>query len=517
MARPRVQLSDESDFRGGLNLRRDAFQIGKNESPDMLNVDVDPRGGVRLRRGVGPWVSTGPGGVIQGLIPYESNNDSRIIAQLTGGTVRQLTAGVWSDVGSPVLSRTGQLRGATFKNKVYLQNGTDAAVSFDGTTVTTLGDTYNADLSTPTNGNMPIGKCLAVWQGSVFVANTLEDATTHPNRVRWSHPNFPEDYVDFHFIDIDTGHDGDEITALVPFGDRLLVFKNHSVHAIYGEPPEALRAYPVSQEVGCPSQEAVASTDVGVYFFSWPEGVFLYDGKGADYLFERLQPAITDRLLTDPEDVRLGWGERRLWVSCTYQNSPTVFVLDPTIDKHGAWVRYDLAVGPFLDWEPTNGAGGLLAGWQGNDLLLRVDVENQYHDDFGGDPVAIESYFRTRWFDLGLNAVKKRWKRPEVVLKGGTASTVVCEVFHNYDPTNVKRRFSVSSDTDGSVLAWDDALTGWDTHDWARREGTRNVTDRGPGLGTAKSIAFMFSGPVEALDWGIDSLTVKFVTRPVRS
>lgn len=514
MARPRVQVANVSDFRGGLNLRRDAFQLAANESPDLLNVDIDPMGGIRLRRGVAPFDDTGPGDSINALIPFEAPGISRIIVQRDDGVVRQLSGGSWSAVGT--LTRTGQLRGATFKNKLYLQNGTDAAVSFDGTTVTSLTQNYNNDLDQATDGNMPIAKCITVWQGSVFVANTLEGSTAFPNRVRWSHPNFPERYVDYHFIDVDTGHDGDEITALVPFGDRLLIFKHHSIHAIYGEPPEAMRVYPVSQELGAPSQEAVVSTDIGVYFFSWPEGVFLYRGKQPEYLFERLQPAITDRLITQPAAIRLGWGDRRLWVSCTYQSEPTVFVLDPTVSKDGAWTRYDLAVGPFLDWEPINGQAALLAGHLDQDMLLRVDVPNQWHDDFGDGEVPIQSYYRTRWFDAGVEVMKKRWKRPEVVLKGGTNSTIIAECFHNWDPTLVKRRFSLSSDDPGSAGQWN--VSEWnDGSTWGRRSGTRNVTDRGPGLGTAKSIAFMFTGPEDALDWGVDSLTVKFVARPIRS
>ena len=33
------------NFSGGLNLRSDQFNLAPNESPEMLNVDVDPRGG----------------------------------------------------------------------------------------------------------------------------------------------------------------------------------------------------------------------------------------------------------------------------------------------------------------------------------------------------------------------------------------------------------------------------------------------------------------------------------------
>jgi len=46
-----VGIFEQQDFTGGLNLRADQFQLAENESPKMLNVDVDPRGGVFSRGG----------------------------------------------------------------------------------------------------------------------------------------------------------------------------------------------------------------------------------------------------------------------------------------------------------------------------------------------------------------------------------------------------------------------------------------------------------------------------------
>ena len=40
------------NFSGGSNLRSDQFNLAPNESPEMLNVDVDPRGGIKMRLGV---------------------------------------------------------------------------------------------------------------------------------------------------------------------------------------------------------------------------------------------------------------------------------------------------------------------------------------------------------------------------------------------------------------------------------------------------------------------------------
>lgn len=42
----KVRVRELKDFTGGLNFRADQFQLADNESPDMLNVEIDPRGGV---------------------------------------------------------------------------------------------------------------------------------------------------------------------------------------------------------------------------------------------------------------------------------------------------------------------------------------------------------------------------------------------------------------------------------------------------------------------------------------
>ena len=46
-----LNIVELSDFTGGLNFRADQFQLSSFESPDMLNVEIDPRGGVFSRGG----------------------------------------------------------------------------------------------------------------------------------------------------------------------------------------------------------------------------------------------------------------------------------------------------------------------------------------------------------------------------------------------------------------------------------------------------------------------------------
>jgi hypothetical protein len=53
-----IKLYALTDFTGGLNYRADPFQLHENESPDMLNVDLDPRGGISMRDGISFFADT---------------------------------------------------------------------------------------------------------------------------------------------------------------------------------------------------------------------------------------------------------------------------------------------------------------------------------------------------------------------------------------------------------------------------------------------------------------------------
>jgi hypothetical protein len=408
-----------------------------------------------------------------------------------------------------------------FKNNLYLNNGVDVPWRWDGSTKTNLTQTWNGDLENPNQGDMPIGKVMAVYRGCVFVANTLESATAYPSRIRWSHPNQPEDYDELAWIDVDTGHDGDEITALVPYDDRLIIFKKHSTHVLFGDPPDSFSVFPLSPDVGCISQEACVVTDHGVYFFDWPGGVFRFSGRTVEWVFSRLYPAIKEGDITAAasDQIQMGFGNRRLWLSVPWDGSTTrnrVFVLAPQLGKEGSWVQYDLAVGPFLTLKPNAGVEQkMLAGRTGASQILRLEA-NTPTDNFGAGAVKIDAWYATPWFDMGEPAVKKKWKRPEVVLIDGQDSNVLCQVFRDYDPTVPVRSFRfVTSASSGTTLVWD--VGQWDDEDWASGGDEKWKVDKGSPVGPGRAVMLRFSVPVETVDWGVNALTLKVIVRPVRS
>lgn len=501
------------DFTGGLNLRADAFQLAPNESPDLMNVDVDPRGGFAMRKVVAPFgaaMASAP----HSLFSYEKTAGGTEVFAVVGTSVERGSGGAWTAIAQQ--STSARCRSVTFKDVCYIQNGVDQPLRWDGTTASRLAQTYNAG-DTPNNGDMPIAKCITVWAGSVWVANTLEGGVARPNRVRFSHPNFAEDYRDFEFFDVDTGSDGDFITALVPYGDRLLIFKTKSVYAVYGTDPDNFAVLPVSHEVGTLSQESVVQTDVGLFFFSWPEGVFRYDGRTVTWQFEKLYPAITDGLINDANQskITLGWGNRRLWVAVPYASATAnrVFVLDPTLEKSGAWVQYDLPLGPFFEWRPPAGDVLFLASGVGKARLLKLDQDG-VADDFGAGAVHVASWYRTRWADFEQPGILKRWRRPEIVLRGGAESLIRVDEFSDYDPSFSTGHFNLATAATGGVLTWGTGQ--WGTANWAGN-GQKNLVLRGSPFGTARATSLQFNGPTTNVSWGVDSIVFKFRPKPVKA
>lgn len=509
---PPIGVINVSDFTGGLNLRRDPFQLAANESPELMNVDVDPRGGFRQRKVVTPF-GNALAADAHSLLAYQTTTGTNQIIVGVGTTVYRGTGSTWTSIATQ--ANSNRCRGVTFKDVLYVQNGTDQPLRWDGSTASRLAQTFN-DTDTPNNGDMPIGKCITVWMGCVWVAN-LSESGPKPNRVRFSHPNFPEDFKSWQFFDVDTGSDGDVITALVPYGDRLLIFKKRSVHAVYGTSPDTFSVLPVSQEVGAVSQEAVVNTDVGVFFMSWPEGVFSYRGRAPEWVFERLFPAIQDGSISDAnqDKITLGWGNRRLWVSVPFSSSTPnrCLVLDPTLGKYGAWVQYDLPLGPFHEWTPPGSDTIFLGAGVGKSRLVMLD-QNGAADNFGAGDAHVTSYYRTRWVDMGQAATYKRWKRPDIVLRGGTTATMEVDAFLDYDPSTALRHFRVSSTADPATLVWGTGQ--WGVGVWGRNDQARNAIARGAPLGSARSVALKFVGPTTNSEWGVNSIAFKVIPKKVR-
>ena len=545
------------DFTGGLNLDSNSFRVNPNQTGDLLNVDLNPKGGVSSRWGFARMHTTAIGAFTAGNFYPDG------LYNWAGASKRIMLAaneGVYYSSGGDFTTlslTTNNEFGASFSNwdreddsVLYIARGAGYVTSkWDATTTTSLTASGGAagvtewqnDLTSPSGTHCPKAEHIATHADRLWVAGTTEGSSNYPNRVRFSHPLFPESWRQDDYIDIVGG--GSKITAIVPFGGHLVVFKKNSMWAIYGYSEDTFQVVELSNRVGAMTPRAVAVGDRNIYFFSNPDGLFAYNGTGIADLFENLRPLgigseINESAVTA---VTVGWSNRRVYLSlpsgndavdvATFDDStlsydlstrkydgqiratkPTInFVYDEGVGK-GAWTAYKSAdnfglLTP-IDFSDGNGGTKHIAIHPYQPYVLTIDVrENGNRDNITGTSVAYESYYVTSWQDGKNVSAKKFWRRPEFVLRQETNGTSInVDVYHDWNQGDTVKSFTVSqTGIDVSTETWQS----WLDPDWGASH------SKADSLGLSRAVQLKITG--NGTDgWGLYSLTYKYNPRKVR-
>ncbi len=506
-----LRIVRQTDFTGGVNLAADKYKLAPNESPDMMNVDVDRRGGFQRRKGMQGWgTASAQTSVISLMQHHDSSGNHQILLHTAADIRSQDPANPGWNVEATSSIPTGPCRAATMNDVTYIcHNGEEFSRSWDGTTITAMADPaisgWHDDYAAPSSTDFPKAKHLTVRQGFMYVGNTVENTTAYPNRVRWSHPSSPTSWRQNDFIDINVGQDADEITALVPFADHLLIFKKRSVYALYGFDADSFQVVELSKAVGTFRPESVVLTPEGVYFWSGREGVYRYDGTKFEYVFDNLFPAIQngDHNESFIEEVAVGWVDNRLWVTVPWGTDDVpsrTFVYDSSLGRRGAWVVYDIRAKAYTRfWTDTEEYWLCVAVTDGSTQAVVNQLEvtgrdfDSYHSGLAED---IDAYYNTPWVDVSAPETKKRWGRPEfLVTTAPAAATITVDVFRDWDGSSADKSFAVTTST-----------------------GNADELIRASTLGLARSVSLKFTGPVGAgEEWEVHAVVLKFRPKPVRS
>lgn len=522
--RAQFKLETLESFTGGLNLRSDQFNLADDESPDMLNVLVDPRGGIRQRDGVDRRNTTALSADVKGIWSFFTDSGTDAVMVNYGTKVAHSVSGNFTDL-TGITARTAGSRvyGMTMNNIAYGVSYDQPSFRWNGTTAADLGTTFGS------SGNMPQAQYVAFWNNFAWVANTYESGTGYKYRVRWSNANDPETWATNNYVDIDKGEHGDYITGLCPMGDRLLVFKTNSTYAIFGFDSDSFQVVTVSSSVGSTPLSSPVTTPYGVFFWYANQGVYLYDGTNMVWLFPKIFPAVENGTLTDTNPPQLAWGNNQLYVSVDWTvNSSTTrrtLVYDPTLGAQGAWVTTDIDAGPLHAHRPPDSASTVLGGCVANTGVV-IDVEdgqNRSTDRYATDDVHISSYFVTRWVTGKNPIVKKRWGRPRAVLSAENTLDLSVLLYKDYDKSAQTNTFTVgvtgkTSTSLWGTAKWDDAdstspyYAAWDA---TSRDLTAEVKNL-PTLGTARSVNMKVVGPTTNHHWEMNALAFTYTPRRLR-
>lgn len=530
MARPGFKLDMLQDFSGGLNFRSDQFNLSSSESPDMLNVDVDPRGGIKMRLGVAKRNGTALNSNVTGLSQFTPDGGTARVICSYGTTVAESATADFSTLAGVSVTNGERLYGQTTNSKFYGVSGTSPSFVYDGTTASNLAS--NVDGSA---GNYPIAKYTCHWNNYAWVAHTTESGTEYPNRIRWSKLDDPESWPEFNYIDVNVGERGDELSGLVPFADRMLIFKTNSVHGLYGSSGESFQLVPLSQDVGSVSLSSPASTPYGVFFWYDRQGIWGYNGERFVNMFEKLKPAIDDGRLSFASPPQLAWFNNRLYVSVDWSESGVtarrVLIFDPTLGEAGAWTMTNIDATVLLSYAPPNAAQDLLGACSSNTGRV-IELEQDLQSDFyGAAGTHIDSSYTTSWLVGGNPIVQKRWGKPRIVVSSDATVALEAKLYTNYNSAEWKKsmQFGVQAEvTTGGTWAASAGPTGgtgvWgeDEDDFTSTWNSEPNTDitnieRLPTLGTAKAIKMRIDGPVSNDEaWEVNAMAFTYIHRRLR-
>ena len=537
----RLQPLNLNDFTGGLNLRADAFQLKDNESPEMLNVDVDPRGGVATRKG---WGRYNTGVVGAGIAPWdprslhvwEKSDGTRHVLLAVDDNLFTASAGVFSQLsdGSGVIVGNASphlIDFAEWGDTLYLAcGGGNQSRKWTGsgsaTRLIANAPTWQEDYTAPVGGYMPKAELCTTHQGYMFVANTNENSVVFPNRVRWSHPNSPENWASLDFIDILDG--GSRITSIMSFSDHLVIFKPNSVWALYGYDPDSWALTNITQQVGAIHRNAACLAAESAFFYSHPNGVHEYrPGQGIAEVSTQLRPAI-DSGAVNPQaltQLYIGWLNRRVWWSCPYSSTGTetdasaVFVHDPLI---GAWTLYrdpnGKGLGPFATGGQAGDGALLAAAHRTSQIVILVDDNNDGGDVLDGvSATPFPTVYATKWLHAGWPSLQKSWRRPDyVVTEKVDPYSLKVTVYRDYDEANLRSQHVVPVETGNLGGTWGGFSWGDGTLWSAGARGAHIET--GGQIGLARSIQLRFEGVLETSGkpWGLNAVVMKYRNRRFR-
>lgn len=525
----RLEPINLTSFTGGLNLRRSQFQLADDESPDMLNVDIDPRGGFYTRRGWQRWsydeivdLHTTAWRPCNSFVANHSDG-SRDIYMANENVIYYCEEDrIFHELqGVMAMAEPHCVDFAAWGDDVYMALGKfEQPVRVTPLHAITRMTQVFSEVEAPVSNTMPMCETAEVHSGYLFCAVTTESGITYHNRLRFSHPLKPDSWRADDYIDIEAG--GGRITNLMSFSDHLLIFKTNSMWALYGYDSTSWQLVKVSTMIGVPGPSACTRSENAAYFFSASGrcGIYGYNGQQPAYLSEALRPAFEQ--MTEFDFIFVSWAGRRLWVSVPWvmnvgatEDIATVFVMDPDVGQGGAWMQYRSdygCPGPVVDGSDITTRSPLSGFWSnvtasvisldaiesGYDLLdhntgIAVTAGGAEIGELGtslGDMVAVtvgiggrpfDAYYKTRWLHAGWPDRKKSWRRPTFVCRQVQRDTdLLIETYRDYNETQVQRTRTLHLRARGSAY-WTEG--GYEDHEMGGFDWTEGGADDTSGRG----------------------------------
>jgi hypothetical protein len=432
MARTSHTLSVNMEgFSGGLNKDADVARLEPDETPELLNGLIGLRGEVYKRPGYSQF-DTNLAGQIEHLNSWRAADGSEYLMAIeSDGDVHftQDTTQAFTSTGTNLGvggSATRHPIGFTTANGfLYFgsRRGHDTK-KFDGVTVTNV-------------AAIPSAQHLLWRYEQLFVSNIAGS----PSQMQISLELDPEDFATepaiFQF-DVD---DGDEIRAMVPSGEDLLIFKDHSIHTFTGKVRSDFAKYRLDSLRGTVSPLTVKQVRGLIIFFDRDTGVWAWDGAQFALISEKINEYILNNVTYDHAYVASAYVRRDAYILSlpwqTAQSNQRTFVYSTLTNS---WTEWDYGV-----WDATQHASRQFAGSPRGQVGV---YETWIGSDDDGSSIPFT--FKTPWMHPGGTGAKARLRRIEMNMTA-TAATVDVDLFQDYFTAIVQNRQFTADNPNGAT------------------------------------------------------------------
>lgn len=393
-----------SSFASGINRKVSPLLARVDEAWAIRNARLDKVGSLRKRKGyrrVGNVPDTNP---VRFLYPYYRVGASplRQLLRVSGNRFYRLdeATGLWVGATGTITIDSASIPDATtYANLAIITNAAGAPLRWDGTTLANLG------------GSPPSGNTIASFKDRVYIAQG--------STVRYSDVANPESWPAFQTFNVGL-NDGDEITAVKPYFNSLLIFKRNSLWQFeVDEDNQPLSLRPLAYGIGTDSWRTVWIVN-GVLHFTSRKGVYQFAGRSPEKVSSRVEDLFEN--ITAPENfvgwedgdayhVFLGNVDGRTNLTLLYDTGLDHFVYDDPLDVRSATVFINSA--DHLRQYFGDSSGNVWLLWEGHADRANADgtggteIEMQYESHIFqiGDPTTPIEVSEMAWrMDHDLNS-----------------------------------------------------------------------------------------------------------------
>ena len=434
-----------TDFSGGWNPRDAWSQVADNESPDMMNVTLDERGGITKRLGLTRLNSTTIDNSANVQSLFYSEAIDKLLAQVGADVYASSDGGATWGASIKTFTTSARCHMVDFLGSVVLIHPVDTAFTYDGTT-------FSSAVT-----NSPKGTCIAVWQNAMWSCGDStagsESRVTRSDLGALTWPGTP--------VTVDVRAKDDEALTAVGGGsgmdvlgrDGLLVWKESSHYRIYDS---ASGAYTVENYNYGASGPMAITTNESLTAAICRKGIIVTQGQGDPgmVISTKIEPLFHPGQITyaNAGTMVAGNFENRMVFSIPWNASAVNNLTLEFSPTQGWFAPHDFGLSSATSYRKnTNKLFGGKVGTDSSTYGFVLDIFTGGADDGS----AITARHQIRWFEPNRgNAC--RFRRLNV--NGRGAFNLYFKI--NYD-SGQGELFPISIVGDGAV--WGTAVWGTDT------------------------------------------------------